>query len=283
MHGAGQGRGYRISVWGSFSVLLLVAGAACGGSSRDETAGADNPSTVGETGSDVQGSAVDGERAPFDAPCPEPLGTPEELALSPRADINLELLALELEPERAVVSQATYERVVADIEAARKLVSLLDDIDYHAPHDGRTLAVELTEDAMMAFAAGNDRAWRCLNEAYGGEMVPVVDFFGGFQFDLMLRGIYNLPLIAELYRRPPGVLFADPRRSEGDGSTLCVGRTGSHYEYVIDRASFDCTNTCTRHEAHHFASDVASEVTELDAWRSQSGDPKPDWFTNLCE
>jgi hypothetical protein len=79
------------------------------------------------------------------------------------------------------------------------------------------------------------------------------------------------------------VLFAEPRLTDGDGSTLYVGRTGAQHEYVIDRASFDCSRVCTRHEAHHFASDVAGEVTELEVWRSQSGEPKPDWFTALCE
>jgi hypothetical protein len=116
----------------SLSALLAAAAAACGAVSSDDV---DNPSMDGETPSDGQGSPADAEGAPFDAPCPDPLGTPEELALTPRADINLELLALVLEPGRAVVSQATYERVVADIEEARRLESLLDDIDYYAPHD----------------------------------------------------------------------------------------------------------------------------------------------------
>jgi hypothetical protein len=283
MLGAGQGRGCCVGYRASLSALLTAAVTACGAASGDDAAGANNPPMLGETPGNGQGSPTDVEGAPFDAPCPDPLGTPEELALTPRADINLELLALVLEPGRAVASQATYERVVADIEEARRLESLLDDIDYYAPHDGRTLVVELTEEAMVAFTAGRDRAWQCLNEAYGGRMAPVIDFFGGFQFDLMLNGIYNLPLVAELYRRAPGVLFVEPRQSDGDASTLCAGHTGSHYEYVIDRAYSDCSSACTRHDAHHFASDAAGEVTKLGEWNSLSGEPTPDWFTRLCE
>jgi hypothetical protein len=42
--------------------------------------------------------------------CPTPLGTAEELALTPRVDTNLELLALTLDTGHITATQATYER-----------------------------------------------------------------------------------------------------------------------------------------------------------------------------
>ena len=68
-----------------------------------------------------------------------PLGSVEQLAQTPRADFNLELLALSLEPGNITASQALYDRVVADVTAMRRLAPELADVDF-LPHTAVTSA-----------------------------------------------------------------------------------------------------------------------------------------------
>ena len=221
---------------------------------------------------------------PITAPCPTPLGSSDELLSTPRADSNLELLALELEPGRVTASQGTYDRVVADLAAMRARAPSLDDIYFSPPHDGRTLDVELTENAILAVSAGAYPAWDCLGEAYGAEISWPIDFFGGFILQVQMRGIYDLPRIAELYRQLPGVLYANPSSSGGGPPPLCAARDGNIYEYVVDRASARCetTSTCNQHRARHYVSDAPGQVTALEVWDSETGDPAPEWYVALC-
>jgi hypothetical protein len=214
-------------------------------------------------------------------PCVQPLGSPEDLALSPRADENLELLALELEPDSDVVSQATYERVVADVALIRGLQPLLAPIRFRPPHDGRRLRISFDSAGTDALANG-DTGWSCLNQAYGAKVFDVTDLFPVYAPEVELRGVYNLPRVAALYAEVPGIDSAEFSEYIQNGPTWCIGRSGERYEYVIDRASGACSTGCRDHEAHHFESLAAGEVTELEVWRSLDGQPPPRWYSALC-
>lgn len=97
-----------------------------------------------------------------------------------------------------------------------------------------------------------------------------------------LRGIHNMPLVAQLHNQLPEVAAGELTGGPGDGPTWCIGRDGSDYEYVIDRAMGGCSSGCREHEAHHFSSAVAGEATPLEIWLSADGEPPPDWYTRLC-
>src|SRR6185312_12133886 len=58
--------------------------------------------------------------APVTGPCTMPPTAAEGVAATPRADVNLELLALSIDPGRITADEDTYQRVVADITAIRK-------------------------------------------------------------------------------------------------------------------------------------------------------------------
>jgi hypothetical protein len=208
--------------------------------------------------------------------CPEGLGNPEDLAATPRTDENLELLALSVESEGVVASQANYERVVADVAAIRALVPELALIEYRAPHDGRSLQLSLGDAAIDAWAMG---AFDCLNEAFGAMATNVMDNFDLIYPLFVMRGIYDMPHVAELYERVPQV-SAELLPGPADGPTWCIGRNGSEYDYVIDRRA-NCAR-CQEHEAHHFSSNAAGVATTLEIWRSAEGEPPPGWYTRLC-
>lgn len=241
---------------------------------------------VAEGGGRILRVATDGSAnrpsGPITGPCPEPIGSLEELALTPRADPNLEQLALALEPDHVAASQATYDRVVADVAAIRALVPDRADIGYRAAHDGKTLYLGLTDLAAQSIVAGDYSAWDCLNERYGASVGELNEGLGGnWSLLIALRGIYNLSPLAERYAELPEVTTAEANFAAGDGPTLCVSRDGDRYEYVVDRAGGDCPAGCTDHDARAFASEAAGQITALGSWTSASGQPAPAWF-GIC-
>ncbi len=236
------------------------------------------------------GSSVDPttQQWPYTTPlslfqaCPGPLGNTEDLAATPRADGNLELLALVLEPDAVVASEATYQRVVADVAAIRALVPDLAPIAYRPPHDGNTVRIHLEDSGVDAWAMGAFGGWDCLNEALGATVTGIMDNFDFHSPLLVLRGIHGMARVQQLYEQLPGVsgteLFAGP----ADGPTWCIGRDGSDYAYVIDRAMGGCSSGCREHEAHYFSSAAEGEATPREIWLSTDGEPPPAWYSRLC-
>jgi hypothetical protein len=242
---------------------------------------------VAESGSGrILRVATDGSanrpQGPITGPCPTPVGSTEELAATPRADENLELLALSLEPERMTASSSTYDRVVSDVAAIRALTPSLADIGYLSGSDGMSLYIQVTSIGAQSIAAGDYTAWDCLNDAYKAGPPQVTDGLATHSVNLQLGGVFNLPLVAELYAELPEVILTEPSSGNGDGSTLCAVRDGEQYQYAVDRAGGDCPSGCTEHEVHGFASDAAGQVTALGVWSSLSGDPAPAWVSEIC-
>ena len=227
----------------------------------------------------TDGSAHRPTAEPITGPCPEPGVSAQELALTPRADGPLELLALSLEPERVVASQETYDRLLSDVAAIRALEPALGEVEFLADNDGRHIQLQLTEAAGKAFADGVYTAWDCLNEAYG------LTWFSAYEqtIDLYLDGNYNLSHVLERYQQLPGVTdgFQDARSV--DGPTICVLRDGARQQYVFDDTGGFCPTDCTEHRAYHFSSDAAGQVTALAEWDSTTGDPVPAWFGAVCK
>jgi hypothetical protein len=255
---------------GSSATTRLLAALALGcGATADS----------GASGGDISTSGADtsANPPPSLSECPERLGDPDDLAATPRADENLEFLALAVESDGVVVSQANYERVVADVAAIRALLPELAPIEYRPPHDGRSLQLSLGDAGIDAWAMG---AFDCLNEAFGAMATNIMDNFDFIYPLFVMRGIYDMPRVAQLYEQVPQV-NAELLPGPTDGPTWCIGRNGSEYEYVIDRRA-NCVAVCQEHEAHHFSSAAAGEPTPLAIWRSAQGEPPPGWYTRLC-
>ena len=227
----------------------------------------------------TDGSAHHPTQRPISGPCPEPAVSTDELALTPRADWNLELLALSLEPERVVASQGTYDRLVSDVGAIRALEPGLSEVDYLASHDGRRIQLQWTDVAAKTFEEGVYTAWDCLNEAYG-----LTGFSAHDQtIDLELDGNYNLSHVLQQYEQLPGVTGGAYGGGSLDGPTICVLRDGARHEYVFDDTGGNCPTRCTEHQAYHFSSDAAGQVSALAEWDSTTGAPIPAWFVAVCK
>ena len=177
-------------------------------------------------------------------------------------------------------TQATYDRVVADVGAIRASAPSLAAIAFWPPHDGHTITITFGDDAMDALAAGTYTAMDCLLEAYRARIGSVVDAFP-YAPTLYLDGIFDLPRLAEVFEQLPDaqaqIDVAPGRR------TLCASRDGDHYDYVVDRTGRGCDSSSCTGIFRHFASDVPGELITLEYWQASDGTPAPDWFRAVCD
>jgi hypothetical protein len=130
---------------------------------------------------------------------------------------------------------------------------------------------------MQSIRAGQYSAWDCLNDFYGLQDL----FVGSTYVVITLKGTYDIVELSKLYQKLPGIRSAGSSRG-GDGPTVCAGRNGSTFEYVVDRADGDCPAGCITHEAHAFVSTAPGEVEARGVWNSASREGDSSLFTKLC-
>jgi hypothetical protein len=231
---------------------------------------------VSTTGCDREPADPADASPPPASSCPTPIGTASELAETPRADKTAEGLARELDGDRIVARQATYDRVVADVAA---MTAFQPDLPLVPEDDGRGLILTVDRPTFEAMKDGTYHDWDCLNEFYGP---ATLDFhlFSSAQFvSVSLRGQFNLQLLLGLYGQLPGVTSAEPSSGGApDGSRTCLARTGETYEYA-----FMSFNPSIR--AWYFVSEAAGEVELREAWEGvdeAGGPPLPEWVSRLC-
>lgn len=231
------------------------------------------------------GSPTDGDGREALAACPPALASASELASTPRADVNLELVALKLNPGKIVADEATYRRVVRDVGAIRGKDPDVATISFFPYRDGRSISLVLPVDTAEQMQAGTYHAWDCLNDAYGAvlpfELIRIGNADNVFASG-KLKGIYATDLLAAEYARLPGITSTDSIALGGDGPTICVTSGPSTWHYVFDAASGDCPAGCIDHAYRHFTTDADGAVTALETWSTQSGTPRPAWVTQLA-
>lgn len=260
----------RFALGRSLRVTLVLAAlvSACGGrsSQHDDNSGAGRAaadpggggaSSAGATPSGgASGSSVAGG-------CVVDLDG-VDVTQTPRADINLELMALKFSSQ-FVADQATYDRFVRDVGAIRTTDPSVASIQYTAPDDGRQLLLSIDSDTLHAMQAGEYHAWDCLNQSLGLVHTSFDEFSSSGSALLTLKGIYDLDKLLPRYDALPGVNGSGPNSVSVDGPTICVTQEGDRWHYVFDQASGDCIAGCIEHSYTHFETDAAGAVTALGA------------------
>jgi len=215
--------------------------------------------------------------------CPPAAATPAEIASTPRADTNLELLALRLS-QRVVAEQGIYDRVVRDLTAIRVLKPSVANISYWPLHDGRDLVFTVDRPTAEALRDQRHRAWRCLDASYvvAATKVTIVEAVPPSAplqtVSLTLKGIYDTEMLSQLYSSALEKGDIQPNYSVGDAATICVTRNGDRWHYVLSAARGDCPAGCTATTAYYFSSGVGGAVFE-EQWDSESGLPAPSWWS----
>lgn len=257
---------------------------ACGNSpvsTSPDGAAPDGTTSDGTTSDGNSTASADGKGG---ATCPPPLASANELASTPRADVNLELVALKLSPGKIVADEATYQRVVRDVGAIRGKYPEVATISFFPYRNGRSFSLYLPVDTAEQMQAGTYHAWDCLNGTYGAvlpfEFIRIGNADHVFALG-KLKGIYAMDLLEAEYARLPGIESTDSIATGGDGPTICVMSGPSTWHYVFDAASGDCLDGCMDHSLRHFTTEPDGVITTLETWSTQSRAPNPAWVTQL--
>ncbi len=261
-----------------FSVLIACGVGACGGTAvRDDGGSAagsgDTPGAAGGARSEPSPGrgGVSGVGEPGGAPssggasplaCPPGLPSAKEIASTPRADENLELLALRLSGG-IIADQATYDRVVRDVTAVRARDPHVAAIGYFARGDGKSIGLNPNSATYQVMRSGQYQGWDCLNQTYVVTHKVLVDatLSNEASVFLTLKGIYDISAVVMQYGALPGIKAFDSGAVGGDGPTLCVTREGDLWHYVFDQAGGDCPAGCTEQVYYHYTTTGAGAVT----------------------
>ena len=195
-------------------------------------------------------------------------GTPSGIAATPRADVELEALAVRLSAG-ITAEQAVYDRLATDIAALEATLELPLDFVHEAEPRQLIILVAPGEDADTI---RNGTGWSCLADWYGIEEID--HLFDGY-FTVTFGGVYDLDLLAADYREQTSTqwvgentsLLIEPRPTE---IVFCANRTGSTFHYFVD----DEAESPRRVE--HFTSTPGE--APVPAGSHLQGDPAPPWL-----
>jgi hypothetical protein len=126
------------------------------------------------------------------------------MARTPRADANLESLALSLS-EGITADDDNYTRLVRDIAAIRAVDPRMRTITYDTP-DNDELLVTPASSKQLLVKTGLYTEWDCLNRHFRVNRIKVENDFAVLHFN----GMYNLNRLGELYSGLEGVRYAEP-------------------------------------------------------------------------
>ena len=142
---------------------------------------------------------------------PQPCGSGNEadLAATPRADEQAELIALFI--DRVIAArQGTYDRVRADLAAIRAGHPALADYSFSPKFDSQTLYLTIDFATLEAITTDHYPFWDCLNSRYGfvfNAAVPAGT--DGYIETLRFSKRLFVPEIEDDYRALPGVHRVD--------------------------------------------------------------------------
>lgn len=178
---------------------------------------------------------------PREPGCPAPIGAPADIASTPRADPELEALALTLDSSRITATQANYDRVARDIAAIRA-----QDPAFANTSSGRwerQLNLTLSASGGQELTNGQYHAWDCLNSFYGAT-TPVQAMLDAetatYEMPVVFNGVFNFGILKSLYGSLPDVVSAVGAFETGVGipedkpARMCVLNGSPTWQYVID-------------------------------------------------
>lgn len=273
------------------SMLLAAAStlacAPAGGTTSSEASSSDgdgsttaaptstSTSTAADTSDDGAGSSSTGATLPPD--CSDYVGraTPEQTAMTPLADAEAELLAIEASGE-IVAPPALHDRIAAELAAIRADAPGLADIEAWPSWWPSSIVVSLDEEGAAAQAAGTYHAWDCPNELYHVIAVEPRGLFGSIT--LRFAGLYDVQQVIEDYLVVEHVAHAEIDGVIGDGPDVCLSIADDLHTYVFDDARGDCPAGCTEHVYTGFTVAPDGTITALGSFDPALPMPAPAWF-----
>lgn len=134
------------------------------------------------------------------APCGQ--GTAAEIAATPRADPDAELLALHLGGE-LTAPEDLYQRIVSDLTVIRSVNPVAGFIPFtpsYTPHD---FLFMMTDEAFARLQSGNYHEWDCLNRWYGRDRIQLFNIIKGGA--VSFKGVFDMERVMADYATLPGI------------------------------------------------------------------------------
>lgn len=237
--------------------------------------------------------------------CPPDDGTlSEQLAMTPRADANIEAMALSfdnrtapfdpnLEHRVVVARQATYDRLLRDVAAARALEPELADVTFFDPFANRTIIFHLDRADWKLFQRGEYDDLDCFLDLYEGEILgPAIDDPNPRTILARFAPGLDLHTIAQqvVFGKVPSIDAAGVGGTAGinglprhDGPTICADGSDTTWHYVFMDTDGECTSTpeCTHTESYYVTTDAAGNATVQDVWVEGTPGTEPQWITSF--
>ncbi len=200
---------------------------------------------------------------------------PPDLGATPRADQNLELLALSVSGT-VIARQEIYDRVVRDVTAIRASHPEVQGIEYLSRDSGNSLLLGIDAATRSAIEGHTYHDWDGLNARW---RLADSHFLSATLQILFLQfsGIYDMAEVAREYAALRGVISSEPD-GRTDGSTICLTLDGDWYRYVFDRAGGDCLSGCITHHEFGFSTDSLGAIASEAEWDSTTSTPLPDFI-----
>ncbi len=203
-------------------------------------------------------------------------GTAAELAATPRAQPEIELLAIGMTGE-VTAPQEVYDRVDRDLAAIMVAVPQLAGFPIVLPTDGKSLLVATQSGSVgQAMVQGGYHDWDCLNDWYGLESVAQEPFSDTRFVVVQLEGTYNLDRVGDDYAALPGVAYVRPYVLPTPGvppPELCamIAPDGQTYRYFFGGLSDVVTYVTTD-------PDGSVELVGIYSSLSANPSPPPPWL-----
>lgn len=201
-------------------------------------------------------------------------GSGLDLSVTPRADENLELLALRVSGA-VVAPQNVYDHVVRDVTAIRAAHPEVQGVRYLPRDDGKSVLVIVNKSSANANRARFQdlyARWRLVDSSNLTQLTPDSQIVA-----LRFVGIYDMTVVASEFAALGGVSSAEPNwvTSVGGAATICLTRDGDWYRYVFERAS-GC-EACGG-QLFGFSADAGGVITPEANWDPATPGPLPEFI-----
>lgn len=228
--------------------------------------------------------------------CPTPLGNEADIAASPRADVDAEVLALRLRPNEIVARQSDYTRIVRDLTTIRT-----NDASTATIHDAYAFLYRLSLTALFsptgskAIEAKTYSAWDCLNEFYGVKTTIVTD---GDLRDaaLLFKPLINKGPLAAVYKQLPEVDDVGSgwkiEPFENPPPFMCLKDAGTTWDYYLNTGG-DISHGCDSPRLIEAAFRVDASGAIVESYHrdyssvagcagGNDAGPQPSWVHEVC-
>lgn len=253
----------------TYCMMTLAFGGVLYGSTGcdlgDQNVG-DEHETTGATSDDDGSDSSDGDSGTegdssgaVDVCDGYPFGaTAEEIAATPRADADAEILAL-LTAGQLTAPEDLYQRVVDDLAAIRAENPMLTDHHARTPWGFGGIAVSFDEAGTQMIQAGTYEGWDCPNAHYGATAEPSTSLEDTAFIELGGKQLHMMRLMEE-YRGLPNVIHSEVL-GDIDGSYICLEPTGDVHRYLFALGEGDCPAGCTEWTYWQYTIDAEGVVT----------------------